>query len=329
MSLSFYYQNARGLRTKTITFLRNLLKYNYDFVCITETWLVPGILDSELFDSRYNVYRTDRDCEKRGMTRGGGTLVAVRRELRAVACPVVSLPDADITCLDISLTQMPLSKKFRLFTCYFPQGKEQRDSQSIFFEYLSDLHVNNPDDIFLVLGDFNIGDAVWSRSDDMSHGLNLDNPYFNVLINQLSALLCFCSWRQFNHIPNKNGRNLDLVLSNRRCSVASVDPLVPVDAHHPVLGIDIDTDLTARHLKTAPRTIRRFFAADYTLIESKLSEINWSSQLATGEIDSAVDCFYSIVNKVIHELVPSKTVSKRSFPSWYSHNLITLLKKKK
>ncbi|XP_063372557.1 uncharacterized protein LOC134660706 [Cydia amplana] len=55
--------------------------------------------DSEL-KLLYNVYRTDRDCERLGVTRGGGTLIAVRRELRADtrgARPVVALPDADET----------------------------------------------------------------------------------------------------------------------------------------------------------------------------------------------------------------------------------------
>ncbi|CAF4761859.1 unnamed protein product [Pieris macdunnoughi] len=50
--LNIFYQNVRGLRTKTSTFYRNVCVNNYDIICITETWLLEGISDSELFDNR-------------------------------------------------------------------------------------------------------------------------------------------------------------------------------------------------------------------------------------------------------------------------------------
>lgn len=51
--LNVYYQNARGMRTKTNIFYRNVCSNNYDIILLTETWLVDGIADSELFDCRY------------------------------------------------------------------------------------------------------------------------------------------------------------------------------------------------------------------------------------------------------------------------------------
>lgn len=59
--ISIYYQNVRGLRTKSHEFLSNILDCDYDVVCVTESWLNDGFYSSEYFDSRYDVFRCDRD----------------------------------------------------------------------------------------------------------------------------------------------------------------------------------------------------------------------------------------------------------------------------
>lgn len=59
-----YYQNVlllTGLRSKTMQFYHNLCISSYDIVILTETWLLPRVSDSELFDNRYIVWRRDRD----------------------------------------------------------------------------------------------------------------------------------------------------------------------------------------------------------------------------------------------------------------------------
>lgn len=86
-ALNIYYQNTRGLRTKTHIFKRNLLLGSYDIVSVTESWLLEGIFDNELIDNRYFVWRRDRDYALTKQTLGGGVLLAVRRELDAVERP--------------------------------------------------------------------------------------------------------------------------------------------------------------------------------------------------------------------------------------------------
>uniref|UniRef100_A0A8D8V4E4 Uncharacterized protein n=1 Tax=Cacopsylla melanoneura TaxID=428564 RepID=A0A8D8V4E4_9HEMI len=61
-SIRIFYQNTRGLKTKTDNFLLSLMSEDYDIVAIVESWLSPDINTSELFDDRYEVYRQDR-CE--------------------------------------------------------------------------------------------------------------------------------------------------------------------------------------------------------------------------------------------------------------------------
>lgn len=54
-SLSLYYQNVRGLRSKTSSVYMNSLPF--DIYALTETNLCAGIHDCELFPSEYNVFR--------------------------------------------------------------------------------------------------------------------------------------------------------------------------------------------------------------------------------------------------------------------------------
>lgn len=66
--LSIYYQNTRGLRTKTEELYNNILLSSYDIIVFTETWLNSNICNSELIDSRYILYRRDRPVSKRNLS---------------------------------------------------------------------------------------------------------------------------------------------------------------------------------------------------------------------------------------------------------------------
>lgn len=244
---------------------------------------------------------------------------------------LVDLPDADITCVEIPIKQESYVKRLRIFSCYFPQGKSQQESQSLFFDFLSDLHTDFSNDLFIILGDFNIADAVWMPSNSGVSGYIMQNPNFNILTCQLSAFMNYTNWLQYNCIPNKNDRQLDLVLSNNQCEVTVVEPLVPIDTHHPVFCVKSYISNFERILKSAPRIARRFFAADYDLINAKLDFIDWKTPLCDSNVDDAVEKFYLIINEIINEFIPTKSSNSNDskYPAWYSRYLISLIKKKK
>lgn len=83
-NLKFYYQNVRGLRTKTVDIYNNVVCNNFDVIVLTETWLNGSVLDRELFDNRYEVYRRDRESSGFHSSRdGGGVLIAVSRRYKS------------------------------------------------------------------------------------------------------------------------------------------------------------------------------------------------------------------------------------------------------
>ena len=80
-TFTIYYQNVRGLRTKTNDLLLALNSCDYDIIAFTETWLQNDIANAEL-SACYNIYRCDRNLELSGLQRGGGVLVGVKKCLQ-------------------------------------------------------------------------------------------------------------------------------------------------------------------------------------------------------------------------------------------------------
>ena len=78
--LSVYYQNVRGIRTKTAELLNNTSSCCFDMIALTETWLNPSIFENEFMADKYSVFRADRDFLSTGRERRGGVLLAVDKK---------------------------------------------------------------------------------------------------------------------------------------------------------------------------------------------------------------------------------------------------------
>ncbi|CAH0723443.1 unnamed protein product, partial [Brenthis ino] len=280
--------------------------YSY---CWVQTWLLPGIFNEELFDTRYDVYRTDRDYQRFNLSMGDGTLIAVRREINIDLRNIPQIPDindANITILNINLRTGAVQKSLIVVCCYFPQNCNQSDSQLKLFEYVSDLRLDFPLYNIIVMGDFNIKDATWSLQNSDS-GFKLENISENILTYQLSTFMSFTDLQQYNCVLNNNNRLLDLVLSDLKCLVSRTLPLSePEDGHHPPLLVEVDIHSIERNLSLNHRIVRKYQNADYSIINTELSKINWKLELNDKYITEAVDAFYSIINDLIEKYVPSK-----------------------
>lgn len=163
-SINIYYQNVRGLRTKTSNLYRNICLSAYDVIVFTETWLVDDIFSSELFDDRYLVWRRDRDYGRTVQKCGGGVLIAVKKELTVIERPEWRSSAEDIWVTIILKKSRP-SVKYKLHLCALYLCKENignsYNTQLLnFTNNLNNLILNNPLDKYILLGDFNFGNSV-------------------------------------------------------------------------------------------------------------------------------------------------------------------------
>lgn len=105
---TLYYQNVRGLRTKTNTLQKALSSCDYDVIAFTETWLRDDILDSEL-SLDYSFYRKDRNQNTSDLQRGGGVLIAIKNS-DLIHCKPVVLPDCETLEQVVVRVTLPLTQ---------------------------------------------------------------------------------------------------------------------------------------------------------------------------------------------------------------------------
>ncbi|CAH2004206.1 unnamed protein product [Acanthoscelides obtectus] len=88
-----YYQNTRGLRSKTNEIFNSVPQQDYySLITLTETWLDADINDCEVFPNNYSVYRSDRKFSALNLRKGGGVAVAVRSEYKSSAIDIYVYP---------------------------------------------------------------------------------------------------------------------------------------------------------------------------------------------------------------------------------------------
>lgn len=183
---------------------------------MTETWLLDSISDSELFDTRYTVWRRDRDYNQTLQTRGGGVAIAIRKTLNA-ECMAGWQSSAEDLWISITYNNKNCNNIARIhictvYLCAENTGNSFAQQLDNFLYNLEKLVNEHPTDKFLILGDFNMSTIHWSDTGAEGNKAvyNLSENYTRNFIDVLSL----CNLNQFNNIVNNFNRILDLVLSN-------------------------------------------------------------------------------------------------------------------
>lgn len=187
-----FYQNVRGLLTK-IPYLRNaLLNVNYDIICLNETWLNSNVFDAELGFNNYNLHRNDRILSL-GKSRGGGVLIAVKKN---IICELLTVPSVDgIEQIFLNLTINNI--KIIIGCVYIPPGTSS-DIYSNYCDIVESIFFRFPEHYFIIVGDFNLSSFDWSVDPD-SQNHRSGGIIFNSYIN-------FLNLEQCNIIKNCDGR---------------------------------------------------------------------------------------------------------------------------
>jgi hypothetical protein len=316
---------VRGLRLSTDTFNINILDSDFDIICLAETWLCPSILDSELFDDRFDVFRRDRTRPDSAW--GGGVLIAVRRELHARACSWRSSKSSEEVWISIDLSK---GKFLHIVCAYFPHNFHHFVLLTNFFEFVSDRYLIHPDDYFLVLGDFNISYADWTPLTCPLNYLHI-NHNNNQLAMQLSDFMSINNFKQFNNVLNSNNRILDLVLANFHCNVTASDHLLTrIDPHHPAIHLTFSFPLNLTSFNKSSILKRNFYKADYEKLNSYLNEQNWDI-LNELDTEAATKLFYDILYQSFEKFIPTSRFrsSYNKYPPWFTKEIKYIIRKKR
>lgn len=321
-----FYQNVNRVRSKINEINLNVLSNNYDIICLTETNFNDSVRDSELLDSRYNIYRRDRSSTSLSKTEGGGIVIGVKKNIE-----VVRQFSWESNVEDLWLTILPRisnDKKINICLCYLPPDLPRNFQQSFYDNLCTVVGNTGINEEFICIGDYNIPELSWTGAPNSLHMTSNQSNNWKPLL--LLDAMAVCQLKQFNNIPNSNNHFLDLVLSSTEIRVYGADPLSRSDKHHPAIVVDVDCNvgIASSFLKPKHRQRFNFYKCNYENIKSELSLIDWHSILSCSDIDADLGKFYDIVNDIISRNTPLCKNKNSKYPIWFSPAVIRCLNKK-
>ncbi|MEL7309297.1 MAG: endonuclease/exonuclease/phosphatase family protein, partial [Pseudomonadota bacterium] len=314
-SLKILCFNATSIRGKLHEFNYHFDCYSpdaeYDVVSLTETWLNASVYDEEiLFNSKYNIFRRDRDNAVSKKKDGGGVLLAVNSKFLSKRRQDLET-DIEIIWIECKTGN---SRSVFIGTVYLPP-KSAVSVLSSFEDSLDRVcNAAGSDDSIVILGDFNMSDASWKLNDDEGYAF-CDNhsevchstSYFldTVGSNEL---------RQHNALPTCNNKPLDLVFTNG-LPVSVMYATNPVSSTHNALAVRIAIQCHSKG-KSVSRTTYNFKKADFNVIRRLLACLCWSQLLSLVSANNALSIFYDIIFAVLSDGVPLVKIKNCKFPYW-------------
>ncbi|KAJ0172146.1 hypothetical protein K1T71_012119 [Dendrolimus kikuchii] len=322
--LNIYYQNVRGLRSKTNLFYNNVCNCSYDVIVLSETWLNNNILNTELFNDNYVVYRRDRDLSSFNSKKdGGGVLIAVTKSINSVRMREWESDQEDIWVVIKDHTKTK-GKDLSICGVYLPPPINKVNLDN-FIDNCNTIMDQN--DIYaILLGDFNLGRINWQTLDNNSKKFKLSH------VEQI--FIDFCSvnnLHQHNNIKNFSGKMLDLILCNGlNCAVSeAMDILSNIDRLHPPLVIDVSLQRFIQ-LEYNINSRYQFSKTNFEAVNNYLNNINWHSLFSECmDINEMVNCFYDTLWTAIKLYTPIASFKRtRKCPIWFNTSLKNLFKEK-
>uniref|UniRef100_A0A0K8UPJ4 Endonuclease/exonuclease/phosphatase domain-containing protein n=1 Tax=Bactrocera latifrons TaxID=174628 RepID=A0A0K8UPJ4_BACLA len=303
-ALIITYQNVRGLRTKLNRFLTSSSANNTDVFCITESWLHPAILDGEIIDSTYSIYRKDRNPSTSGCIRGGGVFIAIKRSFQS---ELVTTPDDSLEQVFIKVKCNTLDI---IIGCVYLPPQSTHDIYNTHLHQISYLREKFKNAKLVVIVDYNLPSS--------SPRLDCENLLYEVY----ASLGC----TQLNDILNEHQGLLDFCFSNLDVSIQNTQSITPLDKYHPALEVTINI---LHQLKPANIPSLSFRKADYVSLNTFFLTTNWSQLYSHESLDDKVNYLYKIIKDGISPHVPVYINKLSNYPCWFSTELIRKVRLKK
>ena len=315
-NLKIYYQNVRGLNSKTAQVKLEVASQDIDIIVFTETFLKEGNFNYEIFDCEtYEVFRRDRDKDTSSKGGGGGVLIAVKKSssYRVIRRNEWENPSLEDLWIQITPTK---GTSLLINVCYLPKEVSD-DSYETHFAAISERVNALSENQIVLLGDYNAKDFCEQQPS-------------SVRANALIELMDTTGMTQSNcHRNPKSNNLLDLIFTNfyHTCEVAE-ESLSKIDDYHPPLV----STIKLKTLSTPHRTFsfRPFKKINFTRLNDELASVDWANELETKkDINEAVEKFYAILTSFLDLACPIITKKQSNEPRWIKRDTLRLKREKR
>lgn len=306
------------MRTKSKSLFEFSSQCDYDVFVIVETWLNADFLDNEFFDPKmYNVYRKDRNHLKTGFAKGGGVLIAVKKDLKSYICSTLIIDDV----LDQLIVIIPATDGMLCFCAsYIPPNS----SSALYASHVNNLMFLYENMVlntrFIVFGDFNLSNIVWVTSVNdvlIPSNVNHDNE-----INLIDTFLDM-NLSQVNNVYNKLNKILDLIFVQpdfKYMVYECLQPFSPVTVHHTALILEFEFYNFIKYSNNSPRNQYDFNYCNFDALNSMLFNTNWDFIFINNSVNEAYELFLKTFLNICDQNIPLKRTQSSSHP-WYTKGL--------
>ena len=324
------YHNLSGMRGNIDDLYLMSLFSIYNVIVLTETWLNETFFNAELMSKDWTIYRTDRDYEGLGISRGGGVLIAIHNSL---ANSMVDIP------IDRSIEQVWAKIKTKCGTFYLAAVYIPPSSQLHFYEKNIDyiqkiLELKGEEHECLILGDFNLK-AKWVHDQEFPDVLlpvfratsdreETSSIDFNVIKTLLEK-----GFNQVNPLPNELDNYLDLVFYSGPVQEINVRLALSHESrfrnsrHHNALVLDLELDISENMGDCTVHLSYDFMRTNYNSINDALLCVDWGP-LNFLDLDDATDYLYGTLHSICRVICPVKKNCNKNYIPWMTPSLRNL-----
>jgi hypothetical protein len=309
---------VRGIKTKLTELRQSIPIHDYSVFLLSETWLDGNVGDSEMGFNSHTIYRKDRSKQTSVKSRGGGVLIAINKKFKS------TLVKTNHKNLEQIYIKVKLKNESIIIGIIYIPPSSPIMVYKDFCEDLENLQQKFPSTVFIIAGDFNLPNIKWPQ-DPEEFPINVDN---NEGAMEVLETIQYLNMMQYNYIFNSRNRLLDLILSNKTdiCVQRSIEDLLPVDPYHPPLTMKITSEHAV--LRETSTFSYNFKKGDYPGAIEYLIQAEWTF-LQDNDINRIVQTFYKILHDTINKFVPYEEFRSTNYPSWFTSDLIRLIRDKK
>lgn len=317
-----YCQNVGGLRTKLFDLKLAMSCSNFDIIILCESWLTGDIADTEIIIEPYKIFRADRNQLTSSKSRGGGVIIAVKKEISA---KIIRSGHDNVEHLFL-LCKYGNEAPFIIGGVYIPPNSPI-EMYLGHCQTVENIVQNFPSHRLILFGDYNLPDATWNND---NFGVTVNCPQGSAAV-YLAQCFGFLHLFQLNLFPNSRNVFLDLLFSHDNSIKMSLaeDLLLPTCAHHYAYKFVIESFHSVDKCLSYEEFYYDFKNANYIGLNDYLASVDWRVYLNSMDVNRQTEKFYELIYMGIAMFVPLKKFKTSHFPKWFTAELRNLVVSKK
>ena len=290
--------------------------YNYDLICLSETFLDSSFLpdDPRLSLDGYNLIRADHPND----VKRGGVCVYVKNSLATRVSNLSNLKE----CIIIELTLK--NKKGYVISLYRSPSQSMDEFEEFLLnldQTLHDISSLNPSFVML-LGDFNAKSSSWCSQDiTSSEGFRIETLTSFYSFTQLISLP--------THILPNSSSCIDLIFVDQPNIIrnSGVHSSLHTDCNHQIIYLQFN--LKIDYPPPYERLVWNYNKANVESINLAINRFDWENLFAGKNVNEQVYLFNRTILNIFKNFIPNRIVTfDDSDPPWVNEQIKSLIQLK-